>query len=97
MPSSSGYEPVLSRKASSSLVGLTKPKQRQVLRLLFQLSDHPGQLGDYATREEDGREIQHLLVGDWHFSSGLTTRSENCELLKSTNSKQAQPEHQTER
>jgi len=68
MPNPSGYEPVLSGRASSSLVGLSKPKQKQVLRLLFQLSEHPGQLGDYATREEDGREIQHLMVGDWHFS-----------------------------
>jgi hypothetical protein len=68
MPNPPGYEPVLSVRASSSLVGLSRPKQKQVLRLLFQLAEHPGQLGDYATREEDGREIQHLLVGDWHFS-----------------------------
>jgi hypothetical protein len=68
MPNPSGYEPVLSGRASSWLVGLSRPKQKQVLRLLFQLSKHPGQLGDYATREEDGREIQHLMVGDWHFS-----------------------------
>ena len=68
MPNPSGYEPVLSARASSDLVGLSRPKQKQVLRLLFQLAEHPGQLGDYATREENGREIQHLLVGDWHFS-----------------------------
>jgi len=36
--------------------------------LLFQIAEHPGQLGDYATREENDREIQHLMVGDWHFS-----------------------------
>ena len=68
MPNPSGYEPVLSGKASSFLVGLSRSKQKQVLRLLFQLAEHPGQLGDYAMREEDGREIQHLMVGDWHFS-----------------------------
>jgi len=68
MPNPAGYEPVLSGKASSSLVGLSRPKQKLVLRLLFQLAKHPGQLGDYATREEDRREIQHLMVGDWHFS-----------------------------
>lgn len=68
MPDHAGYEPVLSGRASSSLVGLSRPKQKQVLRLLFQLAEHPGQLGDYATREEDEREIQHLMVGDWHFS-----------------------------
>jgi hypothetical protein len=68
MPKSAGYEPVLSSRASSFLIGLSKPKQKQVLRLLFQLAEHPGQLGDYATRDDDGREIQHLMVGDWHFS-----------------------------
>ena len=50
------------------MVGLPRLKQKQVLRLLFQLAEHPGQLGDYGTREKDGREIQHLVVGDWHFS-----------------------------
>lgn len=68
MPKPSGYEPVLSSKASSMLVGLSKPKQKQVLRLLFQLAEHPSQLGDYATREDSGREIQHLMIGDWHCS-----------------------------
>lgn len=65
---SGAYEPVLSGKASSFLFGLTKAKQKKVIPLLFQISDHPSQLGDYATRDEDGREIQHLLIGDWHFS-----------------------------
>lgn len=68
MPKPSGYEPVLSSKASSKLVGLSKPKQKQILRLLFQLAEHPSQLGDYATREDGDREIQHLMIGDWHFS-----------------------------
>ena len=68
MPRPISYDPVLSSKASSFLVGLSKPKQKQVLRLLFQLAELPGQLGDYSTREEGAREIQHLMVGDWHFS-----------------------------
>ena len=38
------------------------------MRLLFQLAEHPTQLGDYATREDGGGEIQHLTAGDWHFS-----------------------------
>ena len=62
------YEPVLSSKASSFLIGLSRAKQKKVLVLLFQIAEHPSQLGDYATDEEGGREIQHLMVGDWHFS-----------------------------
>jgi hypothetical protein len=42
-----------------------------VIALLFKLADHPTQLVDYATREDDGREIQHLIVGDWYFSFWL--------------------------
>lgn len=68
MPDSSGYEPVLSGKASSALAGFSRAKQKKVVRLLFQLAEYPGQLGDYATRDADGRHIQHLVVGDWHFS-----------------------------
>jgi hypothetical protein len=68
MHRASGYDPVLSSKASSILVGLPKAKQKKILALLFQIAEHPSQLGDYATREENGREIQHLMVGDWHVS-----------------------------
>jgi hypothetical protein len=68
MSRSFAFDPVLSNKASSFLIGLSKAKQKQVLRLAFQLAEHPTQLGDYATRDEDGREIQHLMVGGWHFS-----------------------------
>jgi hypothetical protein len=68
MAKSTAFDPVLSSRASAFLVGLTKAKQRQVLRLLFQLAEHPTQLGDYATREDGGGEIQHLTAGDWHFS-----------------------------
>ena len=68
MSRSSAFDPVLSIKASSFLFSLTKARQKQVLRLLFQLAEHPTQLGDYATRDDRGREIQHLMVGDWHFS-----------------------------
>jgi len=62
------YEPVLSGKASSFLVGLSKTKQRAVVLLAYQLAEHPGQLGDYATEDEVGRAVQHLLVGDWQIS-----------------------------
>lgn len=64
----SAYEPVLSSKASLTLFGLSKAKQKKLIALLFQLSEHPHQLGDYSTSEDSGREIQHLRAGDWHFS-----------------------------
>ena len=68
MARAGAFEPVLSGKASSFLVNLSKAKQRKVVGLIFQLADHPMQLGDYATRDELGHEIQHLMIGDWHLS-----------------------------
>jgi hypothetical protein len=68
MPRSFAYEPVLSSRAASFLIGLSKARQRTVITLMFHLAEHPTQLGDYSTREEGGRDIQHLMVGDWHFS-----------------------------
>ena len=59
---------MLSGKASAILVGLPKAKQKKIFALLFQIAEHPSQLGDYATKEENGREIQHMIVGDWHIS-----------------------------
>ena len=68
MPRDNGYEPVLSGRAASFLVGLSRSKQRSVMLLADRLAEYPTQLGDYATKDESGREVQHLLVGDWHFS-----------------------------
>lgn len=68
MHRSGAYEPVLSGKASSFIVGCSRAKQKKIIAVIFQISDHPHQLGDYGTRDEAGREIQHLLLGDWHFS-----------------------------
>jgi hypothetical protein len=36
--------------------------------LIERLAEHPTQLGDHATKDDSGREVQHLLIGDWHFS-----------------------------
>lgn len=63
MPNPSAYEPVLSGKASSFLLKLTKRKQRKLVDLLYRLADYPGQPGDYESVDEDGRKIQHLGAG----------------------------------
>jgi len=62
------FDPVLSGKASAFLVGTSKSKQRKLIALITQISERPNQLGDYATRDDSDREIQHLVLGDWHFS-----------------------------
>jgi hypothetical protein len=62
------YEPILSGKASAYLVSLPGNAQRKIIALLFQLAEMPSQLGDYSSRDNNGRDIQHILVGDWHIS-----------------------------
>ncbi|MCW5550251.1 MAG: hypothetical protein KIT44_14910 [Opitutaceae bacterium] len=64
MPNSGAFEPVLSAKALGLLHALSKPKQRRLIGLLFRLAEQPDQVGDYQSRDDTGREVQHLLIGD---------------------------------
>jgi hypothetical protein len=68
MARQNAYEPVLAGRAASFLIGLPKSKQRSAIQLVDRLAEYPTQLGDYATKDDSGRVIQHLLVGDWHLS-----------------------------
>ena len=63
MPNPAAYEPVLSGKASTFLVKLSKRKQRKLVDLLYRLADYPSQPGDYESVDETGRKIQHLEAG----------------------------------
>ena len=62
------YEPVLSGNAAAYLIELPRSAQRKVIALLFQLAEMPSQLGDYSSRDDSGRPIQHILIGEWHVS-----------------------------
>jgi hypothetical protein len=64
------YEPVLSGAATTALLKLPKSRQRLLGRLLFQLAETPAQPGDYATIDEQGRPVQHILLGEFHLSYG---------------------------
>ncbi len=68
MPESAGYEAVLSSKAVASLTTLSRAQQKIVIGLLVRLAEHPGQPGDYTTRDGQGREIQHLRLANWRIS-----------------------------
>jgi hypothetical protein len=63
MPRPEPFESVLSGKASSYFVTLSKRKQRLLLDLLYRLASFPGQLGDYDSIDEAGRKVQHLEAG----------------------------------
>jgi len=62
------YEPVLSSKAASTLLGFSKVKQKRLYELIFKLASYPKQSGDYSVLDASGREIHYLLVGNFVFS-----------------------------
>ena len=62
------YEPVLSGASTTALLALPKARQRLVGRLLFRLAESPAQPGDYATSDETGRVVQHILLGEFLIS-----------------------------
>ena len=68
MADKTDYESVLSARASAFLIAQPKRRQRQIIDLASRLAAKPFQLGDYATTNEDGRELQHLDLGVWVFS-----------------------------
>lgn len=64
MTKHSPYEPVLSSKAAAFLEGLSKERQRRLIRLLFQLADNPHQIGDYCESDDTGRDVQFIRLRD---------------------------------
>jgi len=68
MANPSAYEPVLSSRATSTLIGLSKAKQKKIISLLFRLAEHPNQPGDYSTRGEHDRDLQRLRLADFRIS-----------------------------
>ena len=64
MPDRRTYEPVLSSKSAGFLVGLSKARQRMLIRILYQLAETPSQIGDYSEADGTGRVIQFILIRD---------------------------------
>jgi mRNA-degrading endonuclease RelE of RelBE toxin-antitoxin system len=63
VPDITRFEPVLSGKALAVLLSLKKRQQRKLSDLLFRLAEYPHQPGDYDSKDDRGRQIQHLRVG----------------------------------
>lgn len=64
MPELHSYEPVLSSRSAAFLVALSKARQRELIRLLYQLAESPSQIGDYSEPDETGRDVQFILIRD---------------------------------
>lgn len=66
-----GYRPVFAADAAEFLLQLPKRRQRQVVSLVRQLSEHPHVRSDYSLPDESGREIDHLMIDDYVFAYWL--------------------------
>src|SRR6187402_3066623 len=65
------YEPVFAEDVLAFLVQLPRCRQRQIGQLARRLGRRPFARSDYTSRDEKGREIEHLLIGDFVFSYWL--------------------------
>lgn len=63
-----GYTSHLALEAAAFVAALPKARQRVVLDLADQLARHPFRVGDYRTLDAHGRDVESLLIGDYHFT-----------------------------
>jgi len=60
--------PVFSEQAAETLLALPRRRQRRAMDRARELARAPLHVSDYALRDEDGREIEHLLTDGLVFS-----------------------------
>jgi mRNA-degrading endonuclease RelE of RelBE toxin-antitoxin system len=65
------YRVAFSEAAAEFLLDLPRRRQRQVITLARQLAADPFLRSDYALPDEQGREIEHLLIEDYVFAYWL--------------------------
>lgn len=68
MTDPASYECVFAAEVLASFLQMPPRRQRQIARLALQLARHPHNRGDYSTRDDQGRAVEHLLLGDFVFS-----------------------------
>jgi hypothetical protein len=59
------YEPVLSARAWELFGSLSRKRQQRLAKIIHQLADNPGRLGDYQTADSAGRFLENLRVEDY--------------------------------
>jgi hypothetical protein len=62
------YRPIFSGLAVEFLTTLPRRRQRRLLDRVQELADDPWLVPDFRRRDEDGREISHILIDDFLFS-----------------------------
>jgi hypothetical protein len=62
------YLPVFTAEVAEILLGLSKSRQRRVIRLARQLAANPFVRSDYAIPDTAGQMQEHLLIEDFVFT-----------------------------
>ena len=62
------YRPVFSDKAVLFFISLSRRQQWKLLDRAQELAADPFLVPDFPGRDEDGREISHMLIDGWLFS-----------------------------
>src|SRR5688572_21174839 len=75
-------ESVFAEDVLDHFVQLPRRRQRQVGRLARQLANQPFVLGDYATLDDQGRRMGHLLIGDFVFSYWLDHANREVRIVE---------------
>jgi mRNA-degrading endonuclease RelE of RelBE toxin-antitoxin system len=59
------YRPLYSDNAAEVILGLSKRKQRKVIDTCNELAANFFIKPDYVVRDSDGREIEHIRIGEF--------------------------------
>ena len=78
------YEPVFAEDVLDHFVQLPRRRQRQIGRLARQLATQPFVRSDYATLDDQGRRMEHLLMGDFVFSYWLDHANREVRIVEIT-------------
>jgi mRNA-degrading endonuclease RelE of RelBE toxin-antitoxin system len=62
------YRPIFSDSAVEFLATLPRRRQRKLLDRVQELADDPFLVPDFRRRDEDDREISHILIDDFLFN-----------------------------
>ncbi len=82
MPGDPIYTCHLSSEAVSTVLSLTKRKQRKALDIADRIAESPFQISDYQITDSDGHIIENLLVDEFHFTFWIDHGSKEVRITE---------------
>jgi hypothetical protein len=82
--SPASYQFVFAEEVFAQIVQLPRRRQRQIGRLARQLASQPLIRSDYSTSDDQGRKVEHLLMGNFVFSYWLDHAQREVRIVEIT-------------